>query len=133
MCKFNDFKKNHNPGVKRLRLITSSAKHRLKPLTVQAVVTTTMLSLLLRMKLYPFLAFVFLFIACNNKDEHKATYKATFEQVFKKQGEKTQGELHLDTLQVIHFEGNFDYWYGVFINSHKDTVQLIMDDVNQPS
>lgn len=80
------------------------------------------------MKLYPFLAFVFLFIACNNKKEHKAT----IEQVFKKQGEKKQGELHLDTLQFIHFEGNFDYWYGVFINSHKDTVQLIVDDVIPP-
>jgi len=39
-----------------------------------------------------------------------------------------QGELHTDTLQYLHFEGNFDYWYGVFINSRKDTVQLVLTE-----
>lgn len=39
-----------------------------------------------------------------------------------------QRELHTDTLQYLHFEGNFDYWYGVFINSRKDTVQLMLTE-----
>ena len=36
--------------------------------------------------------------------------------------------LHTDTLQYIHFEGNFDYWYAVFIDAKKDTVQLVVND-----
>ncbi|RCH54066.1 hypothetical protein DJ568_14370 [Mucilaginibacter hurinus] len=32
-----------------------------------------------------------------------------------------------DTLQFIHFDGNFDYWYAVFINQRKDTVKLVTD------
>jgi hypothetical protein len=31
-------------------------------------------------------------------------------------------------LQFIHFEGNFDYWYGVFLDARKDTVQLVVSD-----
>ena len=32
-----------------------------------------------------------------------------------------------DTLQFIHFEGNFDYWSCVFLDSKKDTIALVTD------
>lgn len=37
--------------------------------------------------------------------------------------------LNTDTLQFIHFEDNFDYWYAVFLNSKKDTVNLVTDSI----
>ena len=37
--------------------------------------------------------------------------------------------IHTDTLQFIHFEGNFDYWSCVFLNSSKDTVTLVTDSM----
>src|SRR5687767_9657728 len=76
------------------------------------------------MKLYPFSALVFLLIACNNKKEFKSADQDTTKSIVAKK----QPQLHLDTLQFIHFEGNFDYWYGVFIDPNKDTVQLVVND-----
>jgi len=38
-------------------------------------------------------------------------------------------EFITDTLQFIHFEGNFDYWSCVFLNSQKDTVTLVTDTI----
>jgi hypothetical protein len=49
------------------------------------------------------------------------------------QSNKTANKLQIkspsftDTLQFIHFEGNFDYWSGVFLNASKDTVTLVTD------
>ncbi|RZJ62235.1 MAG: hypothetical protein EOO45_22670 [Flavobacterium sp.] len=37
--------------------------------------------------------------------------------------------INTDTLQFIHFEDNFDYWYAVFLNSKKDTVNLVTDSI----
>lgn len=34
---------------------------------------------------------------------------------------------HRDTLQFLNFDGNTDYWYAVFLNREKDTVQLVSD------
>ena len=34
-----------------------------------------------------------------------------------------------DTLQFIHFEGNFDYLSCVFLNSSKDTITLVTDSM----
>ncbi|RPD39508.1 hypothetical protein [Chitinophaga barathri] len=36
---------------------------------------------------------------------------------------------HTDTLQFIHFEGNYDYWYAIFLNAAKDTIHLVTDSV----
>ncbi|SFH04135.1 hypothetical protein [Pedobacter insulae] len=36
-------------------------------------------------------------------------------------------EMHADTLQFIHFDGNLDYWYAFFLTSQKDTLRLVTD------
>jgi len=41
----------------------------------------------------------------------------------------SQPEVTTDTLQFIHFEGNFDYWSCVFLDSKKDTVTLVTDTI----
>lgn len=80
------------------------------------------------MKLYPLLALVFSLIACNNKKEVKSADQDTAKSIIAKQVGRKQPLLQMDTLQFIHFEGNFDYWYGAFIDARKDTVQLVVDD-----
>jgi hypothetical protein len=42
---------------------------------------------------------------------------------------QTKPIVHTDTLQFIHFEGNFDYWSCVFLNNSKDTITLVTDSM----
>jgi hypothetical protein len=81
------------------------------------------------MKLYTALALLCLLAACNNNKNAGFAVQDTTDTRHVKQAEKSAPHLYTDTLQFIHFEGNFDYWYGVFINSRKDTVQLVVNDV----
>lgn len=82
----------------------------------------------LPMKLCIALALVCLLAACHNKKNSPSVDKDTTHAKLVKQGEKNAPHLYTDTLQFIHFEGNFDYWYGVFIDARKDTVQLVVND-----
>lgn len=38
-------------------------------------------------------------------------------------------EIHTDTLQFIHFEGNFDYWSCIFLDASRDTISLVTDSM----
>jgi hypothetical protein len=80
------------------------------------------------MKLYTALALLCLLAACNNQKNTGSAVLDTTKTTLVKQGKNPPAHLYTDTLQFIHFEGNFDYWYGVFINSRKDTVQLVVSD-----
>jgi hypothetical protein len=80
------------------------------------------------MKLYIALTLVCLLAACNNKKTSQPADKDTSRATTGKQGQKNASHLYTDTLQFLHFEGNFDYWYGVFLDARKDTVQLVVSD-----
>ena len=80
------------------------------------------------MKIYTALAMVCLLAACNNKKSSPSASQDTTKVKLANQHEKNAPHLFTDTLQFIHFEGNFDYWYGVFIDARKDTVQLVVND-----
>nr|WP_067057447.1 hypothetical protein [Mucilaginibacter sp. L294] len=80
------------------------------------------------MKIYTAFALVCLLGACHNKKNSRSADKDTIKAKPVKQSEKSATLLHTDTLQFIHFEGNFDYWYGVFLDARKDTVQLVVND-----
>lgn len=80
------------------------------------------------MKIYTALAMVCLLAACHNNKSSPSAGKDTTKVKLVKQHEKNAPHLYTDTLQFIHFEGNFDYWYGVFIDARKDTMQLVVND-----
>ncbi|WP_295767911.1 hypothetical protein [uncultured Mucilaginibacter sp.] len=70
--------------------------------------------------------------ACNNKkptaviDKDSTTTSAAITTTV------TKPQVHTDTLQYIHFDGNYDYWFAVFIDKQKDTLQLVVDDPPNP-
>lgn len=35
--------------------------------------------------------------------------------------------IHTDTLQLLHFDGNLDYWYAIFLNAKRDTLNFVTD------
>jgi len=80
------------------------------------------------MKLLAALVLVFLLAACNNKKTSQSADQDTTNTTAVKKDPKNAPRLYMDTLQFIHFEGNFDYWYGVFLDARKDTVQLVVND-----
>lgn len=69
-----------------------------------------------------------LFTACQHKKPAASDDVDTTIISTTKSPQKVETQLNTDTLQYIHFEGNFDYWYAVFINAKKDTVQLVVND-----
>jgi len=71
-------------------------------------------------------ALALLLNACGNNQPADQTDKKTA-QVPPKTKVLPRPEFTTDTLQFIHFEGNFDYWSCVFLNSQKDTVTLVTD------
>ena len=77
-----------------------------------------------------FFTFAGLALSCRNKkvpvtQPQQALAKATT----RTQQNKPGPAITTDTLQFIHFEGNFDYWSCVFLNSKKDTIVLVTDTV----
>jgi len=43
------------------------------------------------------------------------------------------GEIYTDTLTFLSFDGNYDYWFGLFLTEKQDTVYVICDDVIEES
>jgi PBP1b-binding outer membrane lipoprotein LpoB len=78
-------------------------------------------------KTFLFITTVLLLTACKNKKANeqsiKETAAATTQQI------KPAAKIHTDTLQFIYFEGNFDYWSCIFLNSSKDTITLVTDSM----
>ncbi|GAB3925255.1 hypothetical protein [Mucilaginibacter myungsuensis] len=72
-------------------------------------------------------ALVILLAACDSKRPDMIE-KDTNASVPAKTAATAYIQLHTDTLQYLHFEGNFDYWYGMFINAKKDSVLLVTTD-----
>lgn len=70
---------------------------------------------------------VLFFSSCQNKEAADQSITDTLTTTAKKQSNQPRPAVHTDTLQFIHFEGNFDYWSCVFLNSSKDTVSLVTD------
>ena len=67
------------------------------------------------------------FYSCKNKKAADPVINNTSTALSTTQNVKTKPPIHTDTLQFIHFEGNFDYWFCVFLDSSKDTVTLATD------
>ncbi|WP_205943304.1 hypothetical protein [Pedobacter frigoris] len=65
--------------------------------------------------------------ACKNKKAADQLGQAT--AVTKNQHLQPKAQIHTDTLQFIYFEGNFDYWSCIFLNSSKDTITLVTDSM----
>jgi len=80
------------------------------------------------MRIYTAFFLIYLLAACHNKKATRPADQDTIKATSFKPNPKNAPHLYTDTLQFIHFEGNFDYWYGVFINARKDTIQLIVND-----
>ncbi len=74
-----------------------------------------------------FIVSVLLLSSCQNKGGAKHDTTDSLATVRKTQSNQSRPLMHTDTLQFIHFEGNFDYWSCVFLNSSKDTVGLVTD------
>jgi hypothetical protein len=80
------------------------------------------------MKQLPLLITVILLLsACKNKKAADQSGQAT--SVTKNQHLQPKSQIHTDTLQFIYFEGNFDYWSCIFLNSSKDTITLVTDSM----
>ncbi|TCD01397.1 hypothetical protein [Pedobacter psychroterrae] len=73
-----------------------------------------------------FIASALLLAACNG-DKAKQQTPTGSQAIPVSPNPKPQ--IHTDTLQFIHFEGNFDYWSCIFLNSSKDTVTLVTDSM----
>lgn len=75
--------------------------------------------------------FTLVLISCSNNKEKKA--KPDSSNVFPvikvavKPASVPSVEKHTDTLQFIHYDDNFDYWYALFLNAKNDTVKLVTD------
>ena len=67
--------------------------------------------------------------SCKNKKPADPGINATSASPAKTQNIKNKPPIHTDTLQFIHFEGNFDYWSCVFLDSSKDTITLVTDSI----
>ncbi|WP_256003538.1 hypothetical protein [Pedobacter deserti] len=74
----------------------------------------------------PLLACALIFSSCGNKKPSGQALETASDSVETRQPEKMI-VTHTDTLQFIHFEGNFDYWYNIFLNASKDTISLVTD------
>ena len=81
------------------------------------------------MKLFTALILMCLLTACDHQKPSQPGVEDTTQARITRNDKKGEPQLMTDTLQFIHFEGNFDYWYGVFINARKDTIQLVVNDV----
>lgn len=71
------------------------------------------------------IAMLSLFACQNKKDIHSRKMLPTE----RAKTAESKPVIHTDTLQFIHFENNFDYWYGIFLNSKMDTISLVTDSV----
>ncbi|MVN90262.1 hypothetical protein [Mucilaginibacter aquatilis] len=67
-------------------------------------------------------------MACNNKKPTTIINKDSTTISAATTAAVNKPQLHTDTLQYIHFDGNYDYWFAVFIDKQKDTLQLVVDD-----
>ena len=79
-------------------------------------------------KIFLFITTVMLLTACKNKkateqNEKRPATTTTMQHI------KPAAQIHTDTLQFIYFEGNFDYWSCIFLNSSKDTISLVTDSM----
>ncbi|MNK20313.1 hypothetical protein D3C87_385500 [compost metagenome] len=74
-----------------------------------------------------FIVAALLLAACKNKKAAEHPLKQT--TTTQNKHTKLQAEIHTDTLQFIYFEGNFDYWSCIFLNSSKDTISLVTDSM----
>lgn len=68
-------------------------------------------------------------LSCENKRVAESERKAPATRAVRKKANQPPVQLHTDTLQFIHFEGNYDYWGGVFVNARKDTLLLVTDQM----
>ena len=78
------------------------------------------------------LFFIFAILSCRNKKAPvviQPQQKPAKLTAIKEPNNKPGAPITTDTLQFIHFEGNFDYWSCVFLNSRKDTVALVTDSI----
>lgn len=79
-------------------------------------------------KIFLFITTVMLLTACKNKKATEQNIKGpatttTMQHI------KPAAQIHTDTLQFIYFDGNFDYWSCIFLNSSKDTISLVTDSM----
>lgn len=77
--------------------------------------------------IFLFTTTLLLLTACKNKKANEQSLKQT--TVTQNKQERSKAEIHTDTLQFIYFEGNFDYWSCIFLNSSKDTISLVTDSM----
>jgi hypothetical protein len=75
------------------------------------------------------IASLFILSSCQNKTAVDQGITDTVTMDVKNQKVHPRPPIHTDTLQFIHFEGNFDYWCCVFLNSSKDTIALVTDSM----
>ncbi|RYY54532.1 MAG: hypothetical protein EOO05_20200, partial [Chitinophagaceae bacterium] len=80
------------------------------------------------MKLSILMVLLVLLTACQQKKPPEKAGRDTAALITGKVHPEPAAQLHTDTLQYLHFEGNFDYWYAVFIDARKDTLQLVVND-----
>jgi len=83
----------------------------------------------MKRKFNVFLASMFLLTSCQNNEHAADAVADTLVTETKTQKLQPKPKIHTDTLQFIHFEGNFDYWSCVFLNSSKDTITLVTDSM----
>lgn len=76
-----------------------------------------------------FVCMILVLMACKDKKSANQTNKVTPAISISAQSNKPVVKIQTDTLQFIHFEGNFDYWSCVFLNSSKDTITLVTDSM----
>ena len=65
--------------------------------------------------------------ACQNKRPANGAITDSLTTGLKDENIEAKPPTYTDTLQFIHFEGNFDYWSCVFLNAAKDTITLVTD------
>ncbi|WP_157263802.1 hypothetical protein [Pedobacter sp. Leaf176] len=75
-----------------------------------------------------FIALTILLPSCKNRKSRVEQHHSQT-TVIKPSNNEPSAPTTNDTLQFIHFEGNYDYWSCVFLNSKKDTVTLVTDTV----
>jgi hypothetical protein len=74
-----------------------------------------------------FIVALILLSGCNNQKTSEHNEKEQIQ--IKNAPGKLTAEIYTDTLQFIYFEGNFDYWSCVFLNSKKDTITLVTNSM----
>ena len=84
----------------------------------------------LRLSIILIFTFAVLAVSCKNEKTPRTKPQQKLAKVaIKKPNNKPGATITTETLQFIHFEGNFDYWSCVFLDSKKDTIVLVTDSM----